>query len=267
MLNIVAIPAFSDNYIWCIFDAQSKKAIVVDPGSSKDVQDFLSTENLSLEAILITHHHPDHIGGVNQLKQTYPANVYGFGQSNLPFIDHPLSDGDEFSLLGCTFTTIEVPGHTLDHIAFYSHGNNDFHVKPWLFCGDTLFSGGCGRLFEGTAKQMHNSLLRLSQYPAETEIYCAHEYTLSNLEFARSLMPNNMDLKNYQTHCHQLRNQLKPTIPTTIDTELKINPFLRVADNEIIHELNLSKKDTDIHEFKKHPELVFAAVRRAKDTF
>jgi len=288
MLNITAITAFSDNYIWCIYDPDTKQAIVVDPGSYQAVEDFLVAEGLKLEAILITHHHPDHVGGVTELKAKYAAKAYGFKQAKFTFLDYHFTEGDEFTLLGCLFRTLEVPGHTLDHIAFYSpaylnlsktstlstttHQTDSSrvsssnkktlnrHKKPWLFCGDTLFSGGCGRLFEGTAKQMHQSLTAISKLPVETEIYCAHEYTLSNLEFATSLMPNNEDLRDYQRHCEQLRNRNTPTIPSTIDTELKINPFLRISDNEILENLNKNSRPIG-------PEYVFAAIRKAKDAF
>jgi len=288
MLNITAIPAFSDNYIWCFYDPDTQKAAVVDPGSYQVVENFLAAENLELETILITHHHPDHIGGVKELKTKYGAKVYGFKEAKLTFLDYHFNEGDEFTVLGCLFRTLEVPGHTLDHIAFYSPAALNFsktstlnarasqtdassessnnketsnrHNKPWLFCGDTLFSGGCGRLFEGTPKQMYQSLSAISKLPMETEVYCAHEYTLSNLEFASSLMPNNKNLYHYQLNCEQLRKKNTPTIPSTIETELKINPFMRVTDDEILEKLNQTSNSIS-------PETVFAAIRKAKDAF
>jgi len=266
MLKISAIPAFSDNYIWCIYNDQSKQAIIVDPGSAQAVEDFLSENQLELEAILITHHHPDHVGGVNHLKKTYSSKVIGFKHAKLSFIDHAVTQGDEIKLLDSHFQVLEVPGHTLDHIAYFSpastNESQNQHTQPWLFCGDTLFSGGCGRLFEGTPEQMHSSLAKFSALPKDTEIYCAHEYTLSNLDFAKSLMPNNSDLQDYAEHCAALREQLKPTIPSTLDIELKINPFLRMGDKSLIDKLKLENYSSETT-----PEEIFAAVRKAKDTF
>jgi len=266
MLKVIAIPAFSDNYIWCIYDEHSKQAIIVDPGCSKSVLDFLDAQKLQLTAILITHHHPDHIGGVADLKYQTNARVYGFshaGSKNckLTFIDQEYIEGNSFFCLGTEFKILEVPGHTLDHIAFYSEPDQT-HIAPWLFCGDTLFSGGCGRLFEGSASQMHNSLVKLSSLPNECEVYCAHEYTLTNLEFALSLMPNNEALHAYRAECVDKRANNESTLPSTIGLELEINPFLRTQDSELV--LHLQTKN---HNLIPNPQSIFAATRKAKDLF
>jgi len=266
MLKVIAIPAFADNYIWCIINEQSQQAIVIDPGCSKSVLDFLHSQALELIAILITHHHPDHIGGVADLKSQTGALVFGFSDagpkdSKLTFIDQDYIEGNSFSLFGTKFQIIEVPGHTLDHIAFYS-AQDKTHNTPWLFCGDTLFSGGCGRLFEGSASQMHHSLGKFSSLPNESEVYCAHEYTLSNLEFAASLMPNNEALQVYREECKAKRAKSELTLPSTIGLELKINPFLRTNDPELIRSLQTKNKNIAPDTLS-----IFAATRRAKDLF
>jgi len=266
MLKVIAISAFSDNYIWCVINEYSKQAIVIDPGCSKSVLNFLDEQKLQLSGILITHHHPDHIGGVADLKSQTKALVYGFSDagprnSKLTFIDQEYAEGDSFSLLGTEFQVLEVPGHTLDHIAFYSEPDQ-VHRTPWLFCGDTLFSGGCGRLFEGSASQMHHSLSKLSNLPSECEVYCAHEYTLSNLEFAASLMPNNKTLQAYIIECKVKRAKNEITLPSTMGLELEINPFLRTHDSELV--LSLQSKNRNI---APDADSIFAATRTAKDLF
>ena len=257
MIQIQEINAFSDNYIWCLFD-QKKNAIIVDPGCTKSVEQFLSENSLNLEAILVTHHHQDHIGGVEKLKANHNCKVYGFKGANFDFVDHKLVDQQSFQLLDIVFNTIEVPGHTLDHIAYYA----DINGQASLFCGDTLFSAGCGRLFEGSPKQMFTSLNALMKLPESTLVYCAHEYTLSNLKFAKTLMPTNEDLEIYLSECEKKREINIPTIPCNLETELKINPFLRFDDNEIYQNLfnaNLITENTPLN--------IFTAVRKAKDNF
>lgn len=265
MIHITGIPAFSDNYLWCLHD--KKNAIIVDPGCAKSVDTFLIEHNLNLVAILITHHHPDHIGGVKQLKEKYSPAIYGYAGANFDFLDYKLQQDDVFTLLGIEFKVLEVPGHTLDHIAFYTEiplENDDEKTRfqPSLFCGDTLFSAGCGRLFEGTAEQMLHSLKTFKSLPNNTLIYCAHEYTLSNLAFAKTLMPKNESLKEYAEQCIAKRHRNEPTIPTLLSNELAINPFLRECDPEIYESLrkqNLVKQNTDVE--------VFRAIRKAKDNF
>jgi len=217
---------------------------------------------LNLDAILITHHHPDHTGGILELKQKYQCETYGFKHARFPHVDKPYLDGDHFVLLGTRFEVFEVPGHTLDHIAFYSSTDKQ-HSTPWLFPGDTLFSGGCGRLFEGTAVQMQSSLNKLSKLPRATEIYCAHEYTLANLAFAKALMSENTDLLTYMEVCSSKRDQNQPTIPSTMATELQINPFLRSDDPALVSSLSKMRPEVTL----TTDNVVFAETRKAKDQF
>ncbi len=258
MLTIKPIPAFSDNYIWCIEDTESRCAAVVDPGQAKPVLDYLNGSDLELTDILITHHHADHIGGMKELKDHYDCAVWGFERANFSGVDHVLQQGSTFELFGTQFQVIEVPGHTLDHIAFFSN-SDDRHNNPWLFCGDTLFSGGCGRLFEGTPDMMLSSLDKLAQLPDTTQIFCAHEYTLANLRFAKYLMPGNAELANYIQTCQRQRERNSPTIPSTLAIEKKINPFLLSEHPEIRSTLGLKTEVSRLD--------CFAATRQAKDHF
>ena len=220
MTNTVVypIPAFNDNYIWAIVNGSN--GVVVDPGQAGPVFDYFRSNQLTLDAILITHHHADHTGGVSELKKTGNVTVYGPADSPFTGSDVVLQQGDEVMLdsVELTFEVHETPGHTLDHICYYSPGI--------LFCGDTLFSAGCGRLFEGTPEQMLASLDRLSHLEEDTKVYCAHEYTMSNLQFAIACESNNQDLQAYLAWVTQQRQNAKPTLPSTIGREKKVNPFL-----------------------------------------
>ena len=217
---LLPIPAFSDNYIWLL--VQDGKAWVVDPGDAAPVLQVLHKKNLQLAGILVTHHHADHSGGVIELLQHCPVPVYGPCNSPVSnLISHALQDGDLIRLGEVDFSVIAVPGHTLDHIAFYSAS------EKALFCGDTLFSAGCGRIFEGTYEQMYQSLSKLAALPDDTKVCCAHEYTLSNLRFAVAIEPSNPDVAGYQNHCEALRKENQPTLPSTVGLEKRINPFLR----------------------------------------
>ena len=225
-ISISPITAFSDNYIWCISSSKTQKAVLVDPGDANVCIQFLIDNHLVLTSILITHHHADHVGGINQLRQycnerAWPLTVYGPATEAKTFHDVSLIENDNVELaeLGITLNVIDIPGHTLGHIAYLYDYN--------LFCGDTLFSGGCGRIFEGTPQQMFESLQKLSALPSQTRVFCAHEYTLANLEFALSVEPENIELIQYYNHAKQLRKQNITTIPSSILLEKKVNPFLR----------------------------------------
>jgi hydroxyacylglutathione hydrolase len=232
-MNLIALPAFTDNYIWMLHNSRS--AIVVDPGDANVVLDALARLNVQLETILVTHHHNDHTGGVAALREATDAAVYGPAREAMPEPIRRLDDGDQVQALGLTFSVMNVPGHTAGHIAYFCAANStEVDGKPLLFCGDTLFSGGCGRLFEGTPAQMLASLGKLAALPANTRVCCTHEYTLSNLRFARAVEPNNAALAQYQLDCLALRARGDITLPSSIALELQINPFLRSDEPEVI---------------------------------
>lgn len=215
-MKIFHIPAFTDNYIWCI--QKNKKLAVVDPGDSKELLNLIKDNDLILEDILITHHHFDHTGGLEDLHKLVKGNIYGPKQSN-KFINKFVSENDEIEVLGNKYKIFETPGHTLDHISYYSEDINS------LFCGDTLFSGGCGRAFEGTFKQLHNSIQKLNGLPETTLIYAAHEYTISNLQFAYSVHDDEIILENLN-HSKKLLSEGNITLPTVLSLEKRINLFL-----------------------------------------
>ncbi|MGS5086952.1 hydroxyacylglutathione hydrolase [Hydrogenophaga sp. A37] len=221
-MTLFPVPAFSDNYIWVLHDGQ--RALVVDPGEAKGVQAWLVQHHLKLDTILITHHHADHVGGVAALRETTGARVIGPVDEPMPEPLQRVGAGEAVNALGLRFDVIEVPGHTSGHIAYFCA---DMDGAPLLFCGDTLFSAGCGRLFEGTPAQMLESLTRLAALPGNTRVCCTHEYTLSNLRFARAVEPGNAELSAYAAHCQSLRERNLPTLPSSIEREKQINPFLR----------------------------------------
>ena len=254
MINIEPIAAFSDNYIWLL--STNEGSIVIDPGESKSLLKILKENKLDLRAILITHHHFDHTGGIEEILSEISIDVYG-PKNNIASINKRLVGGSKINLLGIEFEVIEIPGHTLDHIAYYSKNNG----QPILFCGDTLFAGGCGRVFEGTFKQMHNSLSILKKLPSNTKIYCGHEYTESNLAFAKNVEPLNENIISRYNETLNLRKQGIPSLPSTIGAELQTNPFLRV-DTEEVQEMILKKFNTP-----KDDEEVFTALRQWKDNF
>jgi len=258
MAMVEPVPAFSDNYIWLLRDGDT--AHVVDPGDAQPVLAALEEQGLRLASILVTHHHFDHVGGVAELKRTSGCQVYGPHNPALDMIDTRLADGDTVELGSYRFEVIEVPGHTLDHIAYYQEARDA--QAPLLFCGDTLFAGGCGRLFEGKPAQMLESLQRLASLPPATRVYCAHEYTLANLDFARAADPDNTALAARCREAEALREAQEPTVPSTIELECATNPFLRSATPALREGLRAAGRDSG-----DSPVASFAALRAWKDTF
>jgi hydroxyacylglutathione hydrolase len=255
-MYLIPIPAFSDNYLWLLHDG--RRALIVDPGDAGPVLRALQQNGLELESILVTHHHPDHTGGVAELHAATGATVYGPAREVIPEPFKRLQDGDSVQALGLDFQVIDVPGHTAGHIAFFTP---EVDGRPLLFCGDTLFSGGCGRLFEGTPAQMLASLDRLAALPGSTRVCCTHEYTLSNLRFALAVEPDNGELIGYHARCAALRDQGKPTLPTSLAQELLINPFLRTRQATVMAAAR--HFDPSAHD----DNTVFAAIRQWKNQF
>ncbi len=256
-MNLIPLPAFQDNYLWLLQDG--KRAIVVDPGDASPVLAGLRQASAQLEAILVTHHHADHTGGVAALREATGAAVYGPWNEPIPEPFTPVQDGQVVHVLGLDFEVIGVPGHTAGHVAYYCA---DAGGSPLLFCGDTLFSGGCGRLFEGTAAQMQSSLDRLAALPGDTRVCCAHEYTLSNLRFACAVEPGNQDLMHYQAHCEALRARGLPTLPSTIGLERQVNPFLRTREADVVRAAQAFNGADPASETD-----VFAAIRQWKNEY
>ena len=255
-MNLLALPAFADNYIWMLHDGV--RAIAVDPGDAAPVHAALDRLQLELAAILVTHHHADHVGGVNALRARLKGSVYGPAREKIPTPFTPLVEGDSLEAIGLRFDVIDVPGHTAGHIAYMQSG---CEAKPLLFCGDTLFSGGCGRLFEGTPAQMLDSLGKLAALPADTRVCCTHEYTLSNLRFAAAVEPGNAERARYQADCEALRARGQPTLPSSIAQERKINPFLRCTAPEVVDSARSQGSPDDTS------ESVLAALREWKNRF
>jgi len=252
MLDIKSIPVFDDNYIWLIENREGCCAIV-DPGDAKPVINHIEKYHLKLEAILITHHHNDHIGGISELLRRYPSvKIIGPESEAIPSLSHSVKDGSSIELFDHTFQVLDLKGHTSGHIGYL--GDN------MLFCGDVLFSAGCGRVFEGTMDEMYTSLKKIAQLPDTTLIYCAHEYTTSNVAFALAVDPENKELLRYRDTVNHLRANNKPTLPALLSTEKKINPFLRVIQKELIKSVSNRTNKTD--------ELsVFTALREWKNEF
>jgi len=255
-MKLIPLPAFTDNYFWLL--VKDGRALVVDPGQAEPVLEALELFKLKLEAILITHHHSDHIGGLESLEKKTQAVVYA---PNHPSISTPHEiqyDGNYFECLGIKAQVIGVPGHTLTHLAYYFSLTD---LGPVLFCGDTLFSGGCGRMFEGTPEVFLNSLNKLASLPEETLVCSAHEYTISNLKFAKAVEPSNQNLDEYIDKCTKLRANNTPTLPSSIRQELLINPFLRVNKPQVIESAN------NFDPVAKTEQQIFAALRQWKNVF
>jgi hydroxyacylglutathione hydrolase len=264
LLQVWPIPAFDDNYIWCIHDGKS--ALVVDPGDSGPVLDYLSKSELTLKGILITHHHADHTGGIlNLLNALGPQiPVYGPAGNDIPGRTQVAKEGDQFEIDSprISLKVYEVPGHTLSHIAYFADMQSNL-VEPMLFCGDTLFASGCGRLFEGTPTQMTESLAKFAALPMNTLVYCTHEYTLSNIRFALAVEPNNANLISWSERAQKLRQQGLPTLPTTIGQELQVNPFMRSDQAVVIASAKAASHQADL----PSPAHVLAVIRAWKDRF
>lgn len=253
MFEVIRIPAFKDNYIWLL--RKGRSAVVVDPGDASPVLDVLEREGLALKAILITHHHADHQGGISALLAQYPADVFGPAAESITALTHPLLGRESIRLdsIGADFKVLALPGHTLGHLAYLSDGR--------LFCGDTLFGAGCGRLFEGSPAQMHDSLARLAALPGDTAVYCAHEYTETNLRFALMIEPGSRSLRRRVDEVAIARGKGLATIPTTIELEKATNPFLRCQVPEVIASVRNRGEDAS------DALAVFTALRKWRDAF
>ncbi|MFV8783069.1 hydroxyacylglutathione hydrolase [Microbulbifer sp. SA54] len=252
MITISPIPAFNDNYIWHI--EQGSEHWVVDPGDARPAIETLGSRTLT--GILVTHHHFDHTGGIAELAERYRCPV--IGPESIELVTQPVKDGDRLTVLGCETTVMAVPGHTLDHIAFLFRTPEGLH----LFCGDTLFAAGCGRLFEGSPEQMYTSLETLRQLPAETLVYCAHEYTQANLAFAAAVEPENPAIQHRQEETKVLRAQKKATLPSNIQLEIETNPFLRCNTADVRAQAirrGAAEQASAVE--------IFATLRQWKDTF
>lgn len=257
-LAVLAVPAFKDNYLWLIHDGAH--AAAVDPGDAGPILEALASHKLALTAILLTHHHADHIGGVPQLLRHHPVPVIGPRNDGISGITQAVGEGDRVQVPGLDLelAVLDVPGHTRGHIAYVRE-----HGQHWVFCGDTLFAGGCGRLFEGTPEQMAASLGKLAALPGDTQVYCAHEYTLSNLRFAEAAEPGNEALQLRLRDEAAKRAAGLPTVPSSIELELGTNPFLRYREPAIVGRLvqagRLAPDAT--------PVQAFAALREWKNVF
>ncbi|MGQ0709451.1 MAG: hydroxyacylglutathione hydrolase [Rhodoferax sp.] len=257
-MTLEPLPAFNDNYIWMLHDGI--RSLVVDPGDAQPVLQALQAQCLQLDGILVTHHHGDHVGGIHELLEHTRVPVWG--APTLAQVTHPVRGGDTLCALGMHWQVLALPGHTLDHLGYYlppcpAKGLD----APLLMCGDTLFSAGCGRLFEGSMQQLYGSLQCLDALDAGTQVCCAHEYTLANLRFAAAVEPDNADIAAHLRHCQALREQLRPTLPSTLGLERRINPFLRC------HTEGVQRSARAQHAGADTPEAVFAALRTWKNHF
>lgn len=257
--ELIPIPAFSDNYIWMV--RKNGHAIVVDPGESGPVIAVLDQQKLVLDAILLTHHHADHVGGVLALQQRTRAAVYGPATETLPACDYKLVEGDTVELpgVGLSLRVLDIPGHTAGHIAYHGQFSGG---KPLVFCGDTLFAAGCGRIFEGTPTQMFDSMGKLRALPLDTLVCCGHEYTLANLRWALEVEPDNTAMQRRWETAAQLRENGAPTLPSTIAAEHETNPFFRTSQTMVSNAASRyagKQLDSDV--------AIFASLREWKNNF
>ena len=265
-MKFTPIPIFTSNYVWVIEHTEHKEAYIVDPGRAEEVNEYLTTKNLTLKGVLVTHSHNDHIGGINQMATASSSTVYGPYCEGIPQVSRPLIDGDQFELWPATelcpainAEVMHLPGHLPEHIVFLISMPSE---PPALFCGDVLFSSGCGRMFSGPANTYKASLDRIAKLPSETHVYCAHEYTINNLEFAKYIEPKNknLDLKNAEITDRLARHQC--SLPSTIGSELLTNPFLRTKSKELLSRLE------ELTGHYPHDEVeAFSILRQLKDTF
>ncbi len=256
MLKITPIPAFTDNYIWMISTPDQTQAWVVDPGDAAPVLAALESADKTLGGVLITHHHLDHTGGLPALLERHRVPV--IGPPGIEGVSQTVREGDAVEVMGQRLRVLETPGHTLDHIAFVS----DDADQPLVFCGDTLFAAGCGRMFEGTAEQMHHSLSKLADLPSTTQVYCAHEYTEANLKFAKAVEADNQAIKDRLSKTLAVRRHGRPTVPSTLAVELESNPFLR-CDEPSVRAAAQAQSERPL----ESPADVFGALRGWKDQF
>ena len=258
-MKLSALPAFADNYIWMLHDG--RQAVVVDPGEAAPVQDVLQRLGLTLVAILVTHRHAHHVGGLAAL-QTGNIPVYGPRHEAIAGVTNPVEGGDTLTVMGCCVDVVDAPGHTAGHVLYMlPTGLSGTDPSPVAFVGDTLFSAGCGRVFDGTVEQLHRSVTAMAGWPADTRLCAAHEYTLGNLRFAQAVEPDNDDIRDHLVHCQGLRAQNLPTLPTTVQQERRINPFLRCTAPAVIEAARAHGAADD------SPAAVFAALRHWKNTF
>ena len=259
-MNLLALPALTDNYIWMMHDGEH--AIVVDPGEAAPVLGALQHHRLQLSAILVTHRHGDHTAAIASLTQSHPVPVYGPASLASAGVTHAVSDGDRFTLGLVNVAVWATPGHTTEHVSFVCDSPAfEGGLTPILFCGDTLFSAGCGRIFDHDPPRYVSSLNRLASLPDQTKICCAHEYTLSNIAFAMAVEPGNSALTAYRQHCQNLRDRLLPTLPSTLKVERQVNPYLRLTEPEVIASARVHGAADD------HPVSVFTALREWKNSF
>ncbi len=257
MLDVTPVPAFSDNYIWLIHGLDDRRRVaIVDPGDASPVISVCDELDLEPVALVITHHHWDHVGGIGALVKRFDVPVYGPASEAIPCRTHPLTEGDRSTLteLNVELQALAMPGHTAGQLAYTGHDS--------LFCGDTLFSAGCGRLFEGTPAEMVSSLGKLAKLAPQTRVYCGHEYTVNNLEFALTVEPGNADARDYLEQARDMRTRGQPTLPSTIDLERKVNPFLRCTEASV-----RQAAETRSGQQLDDNIAVFSVIRRWKDEF